>query len=671
MNDAPREARSAAMPLLKAAPDAAQIAERLEDGPWRGLEIALMPADVADDAATQRAIEVVRATTEGLTLTAEAPVSWPSGAFVSVDKLTDEARACIVRSADFAAAIGSPVLTIHLYAPVSPEEFRTAPPLDDDAIQQFLRFYALTCLDRGVTPLIENVPPVLRMRVGGVFLSQIGGHWRDLRGWHARVPELRFTFDTSHAALFRNFATSYGSLFGIASDEELGLETYVEELAPALEVAHVSDAHGLLGEGLPIGSGELDLAPVMRRLGELCKFVVSEINEPDPARSPDMKAGYRLLERAFNEPSTGELARPPRRLPPESLDWATVLERRDPVPALLELQERFGGRRVLVTGGAGSIGRQLTTFLGGFRPERITVVDGTRGRAHRRPPRTRGGRARAHALRPRRRARHGPHRASRRRGAARRDLPPGRVQARGLGRALPRRVRRHEPPGELERPARRRPRGRGHRDRRVHGQGRARDELLRPDEAPDGAADRLLGPRGRRPARIRAARERARQRGQRVRAVPRSRRAQGCRSTVTDAGMVRYWISMAHSASLVAQSALLAAQGAQLTTADDATTLTVGELAERIWRNAGRSGSPAIDVVGIRPGEVMAEVLVGSGETLAAERYQGVTAIEGEIPTAAPSFALEHLPENGSREENRVAWNQALSRPGLLNPVAR
>ena len=136
--------------------------------------------------------------------------------------------------------------------------------------------------------------------------------------------------------------------------------------------------------------------------------------------------------------------------------------------------------------------------------------------------------------------------------------------------------------------------------------------------------------------------------------------------------MVRYWISMAHSAALVAQSALLAADGAQLTTAGDATTLTVGELAERIWKNAGRSGSPAIDVVGIRPGEVMAEVLVGPGETLGAERYQGVTAIEGEIPTAAPSFALEHLPENGSREENRVAWNQALSRPGSArHPVAR
>ncbi len=661
---------SAAIPLLKAAPDAAQISERLEAGPWRGLEIALMPQHVADDAAVAAAIEAVRAGTEGLTLTAEAPVTWPSGAFVRVDQLTDEARACIARSADFAEAIGSPVLTIHLYAPVSPEEFRSAPPLDDDAIQEFLRFYALTCLDRGITPLIENVPPVLRMRVGGVFLSQIGGHWRDLRRWHARVPELRFTFDTSHAALFRNFATSYGSLFGVAADEELGLETYVEELAPALEVAHVSDAHGLLGEGLPIGSGELDLGPVMRRLGELCTFVVSEINEPDPARSPDMKAGYRLLERAFNEPTTGALARPPRRLPPESLDWATVLERRDPVPALLELQERFGGRRVLVTGGAGSIGRQLTTFLGGFRPERITLVDGNEAGL-----------------------------TADRRGRAAAELAHVRYVLADV-----------RDTGRIERlVAEERPEVIFHLAAYKH----VDWAELYPDEFVDvnlqgswnvlRAADRagvdtvivastdkaalatsFYGRTKRLMEQLTAfsAREAGARRAS-VRPVNvlgtagsvselflKQARA-GLPLTVTDAGMVRYWISTPHAAALVAQTALLAAEGAQLATAGDASTLTVGELAERIWTAAGRSGSPEIDVVGIRPGEVMAEVLIGPGETLAPERYQGVAAIEGEIPTAAPSFALEHLRENGSREENRAAWLQALSRPGLLHPVAR
>src|SRR3954466_830269 len=98
---------SAAVPLLKAAPTPEQIAERLADGEWRGLELALMPADVAEDAAVETAVDAVRRGTVGrdLVLLAEAPVSWPSGAFVRVDGLTEEARACIERSASFAEAI--------------------------------------------------------------------------------------------------------------------------------------------------------------------------------------------------------------------------------------------------------------------------------------------------------------------------------------------------------------------------------------------------------------------------------------------------------------------------------------------------------------------------------------------------------------------------------------
>src|SRR5215218_11311794 len=145
---------SAAVPLLKAAPTPDQIAERLSDGDWRGLEFALMPADVADDSALAAAVEAVERGTEGhdLVVTAEAPVSWPSGAFVRVDRLTDEARVCIERSARFAAEIGSPVLTIHLYAPLSPDEFRAAPPLDAREVARFLELYAETCLGHGVMP---------------------------------------------------------------------------------------------------------------------------------------------------------------------------------------------------------------------------------------------------------------------------------------------------------------------------------------------------------------------------------------------------------------------------------------------------------------------------------------------------------------------------------------
>ncbi|MBD0317086.1 MAG: polysaccharide biosynthesis protein [Thermoleophilia bacterium] len=662
---------SDAIPLLKAAPERDQIAERLSGGPCRGLELALMPAHIADDDAVDRAVATVRATTDALELVvvAEAPVAWPSGAFVRVDRLTGEAERCLERSAAFAAAIGSPVLTIHLYAPLPPIEFRDAPPLDEEAVERFLRFYADACLARGVIPLVENVPPVLRMRVGGIFLSQIGGHWRDLRRWHARVPALRFTFDTSHAALFRSFAAAYPSVFGLESDEELDLGRYVDELAPSLEVAHVSDAHGLLGEGLPLGSGELDLNPVIRRLGDHARFVVAEINEPDPARSPAMKAAYRSIERALAEPRA-PIRRLSRRLREDALDWSRVIARRDPVPALLELQERFGGRRVVVTGGAGSIGRALTTFLLGFRPESVTVLDAHEaGLAADRRARSADGLARVrHVLCDVRDA-----------GRVERELAGARPDV-----VLHLAAYKHVDWAELF--------PEEFVDTNLHGSWnvlRAADRVgvetvvvASTDKAAlaasfYGRTKRLLE---------QLAAFAARQAGGRRTAVRfvnvlgsggsvselflRQARA-GLPLTVTDGGMVRYWITMAHAATLAAHAALLAHEGVLLACPAEPVTLAVGELAERIWRLAGGRGEPEIEIVGIRAGETMSEVLVGAGESVAEERFQGIAPIAGEIPTAGPAWVLERLAERATREEARAVWLDALSRPGLLAPAPR
>src|SRR3712207_3021428 len=100
-------ASTQSIPLLKAAPEPDQVAERLEGGDWRGMELALMPRHVADDAAVDRAIAAVNDTCRGrdVVLLAEAPVSWPSGEHVRVDRLTAEAQEGIERSARFAAAI--------------------------------------------------------------------------------------------------------------------------------------------------------------------------------------------------------------------------------------------------------------------------------------------------------------------------------------------------------------------------------------------------------------------------------------------------------------------------------------------------------------------------------------------------------------------------------------
>jgi nucleoside-diphosphate-sugar epimerase len=654
------------IPLLKAAPEPEQLADRLDGGDWRGIELALMPPHIADDAALERAIAATRDATRGLAVTAEVPVAWPSGAFVRVDRLDEDARAGIERSARFAAEIGSTVLIIHLFIPLSPDEFRAAGAVNEQSVEEFLRFYADTCVSHGVQPLIENVPPVLRMRTGGVFLSPIGGHWRDLLAWRERNPELGFTIDTSHAALFRSFAAAYPSLFGLASDDDLDLPRYVEELGPAAEVAHVSDAHGLLGEGLPYGTGELDLDPIVGRLGELVPFIVAEINEPDPARSPEMKAAYGRIEAALAERSP--LPQGARRVPADPFDWQTVLERRDPVPSVLELQELFGGRRVLMTGGGGSIGHALGTFLAGFRPERITVVDGHESSliADRRSRDPETLEQFHHVLCDIRE----PGRLERELVAAKPDVVFHLAAYKHVDWA-------EIFPEEFV-------------DTNLHGSW----NVLRAAEAAGvetvvvastdkaALAQSFYGRTKRFMEQLTAfAARRAGAQRTAVRLVNvlgsagsaseiflRQTRA-GVPLTVTDTGMVRFWITMAHAASLVAQSALLARDRVPLCTASDAVTLTVGELAERIWRLAGPGGKIEIDVMGIRRGETLTEVLTGPGESLGEERHQGVCEIEGEIPTAGAAWVVERLPERGTREDARKIWLEAMQRPGLLAPT--
>jgi len=78
------------IPQLKAAPLADQLAERLAGDDWAGIEIALRAADLGDSAAVDAVLEAA----QGLAVTAEAPLAWPSGAFVSVDDGICERSPC-------------------------------------------------------------------------------------------------------------------------------------------------------------------------------------------------------------------------------------------------------------------------------------------------------------------------------------------------------------------------------------------------------------------------------------------------------------------------------------------------------------------------------------------------------------------------------------------------
>ena len=73
---------------------------------------------------------------------------------------------------------------------------------------------------------------------------------------------------------------------------------------------------------------------------------------------------------------------------------------------------------------------------------------------------------------------------------------------------------------------------------------------------------------------------------------------------------------MAHAVTAAAHGALLAASGVMLATPAGAPELTVGELATRIWQGAGMDGEPHVDLLGIRRGETLNEVLTGAGHRL-------------------------------------------------------
>jgi hypothetical protein len=120
---------AASHPLLKAAPEPAGR-ERL-GGAVGGFELALL--------APRRRRRGAHAPQVVATRVAHGPgrppprrrSPGPAARTCRVDRLDDEAREQIERSAAFAAGIGSPVLTIHLYIPQTPADFRRGLPVDE------------------------------------------------------------------------------------------------------------------------------------------------------------------------------------------------------------------------------------------------------------------------------------------------------------------------------------------------------------------------------------------------------------------------------------------------------------------------------------------------------------------------------------------------------------
>jgi sugar phosphate isomerase/epimerase len=304
---------------LKARPTPRQLADRLRpvDGRWPdGLELYLAAADLASpqvlDEITHRLETASRP--DDFALLIEGPVDSLDGADFDVTRQSEADVLVVERLAELARRIGARAVNIHVIAPSSDLERLTLAAraaLLERAVPFLARF--VECIRAaGAVPTVEHMPPVLRMRRADFAFSPIGMASEDLRWLCQRVPGLMVLVDTSHAGLYLNarragvmadadraWSGPLRQFLGQLPAEAPDVLGYVQSFGPYLANAQVSNAAGILGEGLPYGEGELDLDPIIRWLAAHTQHIVTETLEPDPDDARYMRDGLRRMRMAL------------------------------------------------------------------------------------------------------------------------------------------------------------------------------------------------------------------------------------------------------------------------------------------------------------------------------------------------------------------------------------
>lgn len=354
---------------------------------------------------------------------------------------------------------------------------------------------------------------------------------------------------------------------------------------------------------------------------------------------------------------------------PEALiDWNTILDRPQLVADEAALTAAFAGRRVLITGAAGSLGRELARCVLGYRPAALTLVDSSE--------------AGLFAL------------WDRLRTLGTTDVPvsfrPGDVRGRRrmaaiLGATQPEIVfhlaaYKHVPWAEAE-PS-------------EYLDANLRGGLVVIEEAARVGVQRIIYPstdKAVNPPSLYGAtkriieallRETAARTGL-VAVAARFVNVLGTQGSVgitfarqivagqplslTDPGMGRYWVTPGHGTLLLAYGAAPGfADPFSVTLPEARPEVSVLELARRIWLALGHSGEPPVVITGSRPGERLHEELVGGDERLEAGPYPGILRVTGiaPAPTGDPIAAgiadilaqvEAELPE-AELKANALAW---------------
>jgi sugar phosphate isomerase/epimerase len=306
--------------LLKARPTPTQLADRLRPPLPEGLELYLDGRDVESAAARMDVVERLRAYAlpADFALVVEGPIRGLDGEYFDLADPRPANFELVRVLAELAAEVGAAGLVIHAIVP------RLTLAWDDAQRQAaferclpLLRAYAEAACARGIVPTLENVPPVLRMREARYLYTPLGMSPEDIVSFLDCVPGLEATLDVSHAQLYV-YARGQADAPGPAEEPAVeALYAYLRHLPPIADVGrfvdllgdrlfevHVSNATGLLGEGMAYSEGDMDLDPLMGRLARLARFLVTETLEPDHDRAVLMRDAQARLHAVVDRDAT-------------------------------------------------------------------------------------------------------------------------------------------------------------------------------------------------------------------------------------------------------------------------------------------------------------------------------------------------------------------------------
>lgn len=294
--------------LLKARPTPAQLRDRLAAPRPQGLELYLDRADLDDPGLERARAAIARADVPAdFTWIVEAPIRTLGGRFFDLAADDVDARETLRRVVAVGADVGAVAANVHVVAPTHDAADLTpaARARKLDECRGLLGYYVEICDSAGLVPQVENVPPVGRMREGAFVFSPIGAAVDDLWALAETFPSLGFTVDVSHAALALNWgradpetldpALAAVARFVRSRGGPPDLTSFVAALADRTTTVHVSNAAGLLGEGLAYSAGAEDLDGVLAPLFGQVRFLVTETLEANDANAVGMREVQRRL----------------------------------------------------------------------------------------------------------------------------------------------------------------------------------------------------------------------------------------------------------------------------------------------------------------------------------------------------------------------------------------